>query len=88
MSVYRNGEARWPGRARLLTRATQSRAAAWLGRRPPAIAGESDVSRFKRVIGVGLRSRTNRRRATEIAIAVSVLNRMLELGLPEYVRLP
>jgi hypothetical protein len=48
---------------------------------------EADISRFKRVIGNGLRSRTDRRRGTEIALAVSVLNRMLELGRPEYVRL-
>ena len=47
---------------------------------------EADVSRFKRVIGDGLRSRTDRRRATEVAIAVGVLNRMLDLGPPEYVR--
>ena len=49
---------------------------------------EADISRFKRVIGDGLRSRTDRRRATEVAIAVSALNRMLELGRPEYVQLP
>ncbi|MGI4801244.1 MAG: transposase, partial [Janthinobacterium lividum] len=48
---------------------------------------EADISRFKRVIGDGLRSRTDQRRATEIALAVGVLNRMLELGRPEYVRL-
>ncbi len=48
---------------------------------------EADISRFKRVIGGALRSRTDRRRATEVAVAVSVLNRMLELGRPEYVRL-
>ena len=48
---------------------------------------EADISRFKRVIGGGLRSRTDRRRGTEIALAVAVLNRMLELGRPEYVRL-
>ncbi|MGI4808778.1 MAG: IS5 family transposase, partial [Janthinobacterium lividum] len=48
---------------------------------------EADISRFKRVIGDGLRSRTDRRRATEVAIAVSALNRMLELGRPEYVRI-
>lgn len=47
---------------------------------------EADVSRFKRVIGDGLRSRTDRRRATEVAIAVGALNRMLDLGRPEYVR--
>ena len=48
---------------------------------------EADISRFKRVIGDGLRSRTDRRRATDVAIAVKALNRMLELGRPEYVRL-
>jgi len=48
---------------------------------------EADISRFKRVIGNGLRSRTARRRETEIALAVGVLNQMLELGRPEYVRL-
>jgi hypothetical protein len=48
---------------------------------------EADISRFKRVIGGALRSRTDRRRATEVAIAVDALNRMLELGRPEYVRL-
>ncbi len=49
---------------------------------------EADISRFKRVIGDGLRFRTDRRRATEVAMAVDALNRMLELGRPEYVRLP
>ena len=49
---------------------------------------EADISRFKRVIGDGLRSRTDRRRATEVAIAVDAMNRMLELGRPNYVRLP
>jgi hypothetical protein len=48
---------------------------------------ESDVSRWKRVIGDGLRSRTDGRRATEVAIAADVLNRMLNLGRPEYVRI-
>ena len=48
---------------------------------------EADISRFKRVIGNGLRSRTDRRRGSEIAVAVDVLNRMLELGRPEYIRL-
>ena len=48
---------------------------------------EADISRFKRVIGNGLRSRTDRRRETEIALAISALNQMLELGRPEYVHL-
>jgi hypothetical protein len=47
---------------------------------------EADIARFKRVIGDGLRSQTDGRQATEVAIAVQVLNRMLELGRPEYVR--
>jgi hypothetical protein len=48
---------------------------------------ESDVSRWKRVIGDGLRSQTDGRQATGVAIAANVLNRMLELGRPEYVRI-
>ena len=48
---------------------------------------ESDVSRWKRIIGDGLRSQTNERQATEVAIAADVLNRMLDLGRPEYVRI-
>ena len=44
-------------------------------------------SRYKRVIGDTLRSQTDRRQATEVAIAVGVLNRMLELGRPESVRI-
>ena len=48
---------------------------------------ESDVSRWKRVIGDGLRSQTDRRQASEVAIAANVLNRMLELGRPKYVRI-
>src|SRR5918993_1423831 len=41
---------------------------------------ESAIGRLKRVIGDALRSRTDRRRTTEVAIAVHALNRMLELG--------
>jgi DDE family transposase len=48
---------------------------------------ESDVSRWKRVIGVGLRSQTDGRQATEVALAADALNRMLDLGRPEYVRI-
>src|SRR5690348_2156595 len=47
---------------------------------------EAVVSRYKRVIGDTLRSRTDRRQATEVAIAVEALNRMLELVRPESVR--
>jgi hypothetical protein len=34
-----------------------------------------------------LRSQTDKRQATEVAIAVDILNRMLELGRPIYVRI-
>ena len=48
---------------------------------------EADISRYKRVIGGTLRSRTDVRRATEVAIGVCALNRMLKLGRPEYLRI-
>ena len=48
---------------------------------------EADIGRYKRVIGDALRARTERRQTTEVAIAVASLNRMLELGRPEYIRL-
>ena len=48
---------------------------------------EADVARWKRVIGDGLRSQTDGRQASEVAIAADVLNRMLELGRPAYVRI-
>ena len=48
---------------------------------------EAAISRLKRVIGDALRSRTDRRRTTEVAIAVQALNRMLELGRPKSVRI-
>ena len=48
---------------------------------------EADIARWKCVIGGGLRSQTDGRQATEVAIAAGLLNRMLELGRPEYVRI-
>jgi hypothetical protein len=48
---------------------------------------EADIGRWKQVIGHALRSQTDKRQATEVAIAVDVLNRMLELGRPSYVRI-
>jgi hypothetical protein len=48
---------------------------------------ETAISRYKRVIGDELRSHTDERRATEMDVAVHVLNRMLELGRPNYVRI-
>ena len=47
---------------------------------------EAAISRFKQMIGDGLRSRTDDRRATEVDVAVHALNRMSELGRPNYVR--
>jgi hypothetical protein len=47
---------------------------------------ETSISRFKRVIGDALRSRTDHRRRTEVAIAIHALNRMLQLGRPKSVR--
>ena len=48
---------------------------------------EASIGRYKQVIGGGLRSRTDQRRATEVDVAVCALNRMLELGRPESVRI-
>jgi hypothetical protein len=48
---------------------------------------EAAIGRYKRVIGDALRSRTDQTEATEVAIAAAALNRMLELGRPNYVRL-
>jgi hypothetical protein len=45
------------------------------------------VSRWKRVVSDGLRSQTDGRQATEVAIASEVLNRMLDLDRPEYARI-
>jgi len=47
---------------------------------------EAAIGRFKQVIGDGLRSRTDDRRKTEVDVAVHALNRMSELGRPNYVR--
>ena len=48
---------------------------------------EAAIGRWKQVIGDGLRSHTDDRRATEVEVAVHVLNRMLRLGRPSYVRI-
>ena len=67
-------------------------AAIWRAeRKPPALGevgelAEATVGRFKQVIGDGLRSRTDERRATEVNVAVHALNRMLDLGRPNSVR--
>jgi transposase len=49
---------------------------------------EAAISRYKRVIGDALRSRTAQAEATEVAIAAAALNRMLEFGRPNCVRSP
>ena len=48
---------------------------------------EADIGRWKRVIGHALPSQTDARQATEVAIAVTILNRMLEMERPNYVRI-
>ncbi len=47
---------------------------------------EASMGRWKQVIGDELRAHTDERRATEVAVAVHALSRMLDLGRPSYVR--
>jgi hypothetical protein len=47
---------------------------------------ESQVGRWERVIGDSLRFHTDEAQVAEVAIAVGVLNRMLDLGRPNSVR--
>jgi hypothetical protein len=49
---------------------------------------EAAIGRWKQVIGDGLRSRIDERRVTDVNVVVHVLNRMLNLGRPSYVRIP
>jgi Transposase DDE domain len=48
---------------------------------------EAGIGRWKQVVGDGLRSRIDARRATEVEVAVHVLNRMLVLARPNYDRI-
>ena len=48
---------------------------------------EAAINRWKQVIGDELRAHTDGHRATEIAVAIHALNRMLDLGRPTYVRI-
>ncbi len=48
---------------------------------------EAAVARYKQVIGDGLRSRKDERRATEVEVAIHALNRMLAFGRPISVRI-
>ncbi len=47
---------------------------------------EATMNRWKQVIGDELRAHTDEHRATEVAVAVHALNRMLDFGRPSYVR--
>jgi hypothetical protein len=47
---------------------------------------EGQFACWKQVIGDGLRFHSDTARATEVAVAASVLNRMLDLGSPNSVR--
>ena len=47
--------------------------------------GSATTEPPKQVIGDELRAHTDERRATEVAVAVYALNRMLDLGRPSYV---
>jgi hypothetical protein len=47
---------------------------------------EGQFARWKQVIGDGLRFHSDQARATKVAIAAQVLNRMLDLGCPNSVR--
>ena len=48
---------------------------------------ETGISRLKQMIGDGVRSYADECQVTEVAVAVYVLNRMLELGRPISVRI-
>jgi hypothetical protein len=48
---------------------------------------EATIGRYKQVIGDGLRFRKDERRATEVTVAVHVMNSMLELGRPLSIRI-
>lgn len=66
-------------------------ATAWAGSERQGTTGaplcETDIARWKRVLGDGLRLQPDRRQEAEVAIAADVVIRMRELGCPEYVLL-
>lgn len=49
---------------------------------------QADIARRKPVVGDRLHSQSDGRQATEVAIATNTLNRRLDLGRAEYVRIP
>ena len=48
---------------------------------------EASIGLYKQVIGDGLRFRRDNSRMAEVAVAVTVMNRMLRLGWAKYVRI-
>ena len=48
---------------------------------------ENAMFRFKQIIGDKLRSRSENRQGTEIAIGIHILNKMVKLGMPDSVRI-
>ena len=48
---------------------------------------EASIGRYKQVIGDGLRFRRDNSRMTEVAVAVTVMNRTLRLGRASYIRI-
>ena len=49
--------------------------------------GEAAISRYKRIIGGQLRTRSLPAQKAEVAISVRVLNKMAETGMPDTVRI-
>jgi len=54
---------------------------------PHPAGSRTTIGRFKQVIGNGLHSQTDARQNAEIAVAVHILNRMLEFGRPTSIRI-
>ncbi len=75
-----------PDRTAASPRTAGPAAEAEAGHGREAAAGRADLAASEEA-NDALRSRTDGRRRTEVAIAAGVLNRMLELGRPEYVRI-
>lgn len=48
---------------------------------------ENTMFRIKQIIGDKLTSRADNRQGTDVAIAINILNKMTELGMPESVRI-
>jgi hypothetical protein len=72
-----------------VTFSASPRGVVWSGKRPwsnnKRAKVEAAIGGWKQVIGDGVRSRIDERRVIEVNVTVDVLNRMLELGRPNYV---